>query len=254
MSLEPDSPWTFFIVTITFSWIFWGALFLQSNRESFTPYGVMFYVGGLGPMIGALCLTYHESNRRGVLELLGATLNFSNLSLTGLALILFASTLPNIISVLIGKPPDQPLIVMDLSLGSSFPWLTFLFLVSITEETGWRAYALPRLLEEYAPLVSSLILGSVWAVWHLPLFMIDGTWQNRLGFLTPAFFSYMIQLLPRSVLMTWVFKWTGCNPSSAVLCHFFVNMTGELLDVTQRADLLRFGIEIIMALILLLLG
>ncbi|MBD3170915.1 CPBP family intramembrane metalloprotease [Candidatus Bathyarchaeota archaeon] len=254
MSLKPDSPWAFFAVTIAFSWTFWGILFLQSNQDNFTPYGALFYIGGLGPMLSALYLTYMESSLGETITLLKSTLDFKTLTLSSLTLIVVVSTLPNILSVYLNKPPDEPYITMNLSPNTAIPWMFFLFLVSIIEETGWRAYALPRLLEQYTPLTASLILGTMWAVWHIPLFLIKGTWQHGLGFLTPMFFSYMLQLLPQSYLMTWVFRRTGSNPVSAVLHHHLVNMTGELLEVTQRADLHRFSIEIILSIILLLLG
>ena len=40
------------------------------------------------------------------------------------------------------------------------------------EEIGWRGFALPKLLETRSALAASLILGSVWAVWHLPLILV----------------------------------------------------------------------------------
>ena len=43
----------------------------------------------------------------------------------------------------------------------------------IGEEIGWRGFALPRLLEKYSALAASLILGSVWAIWHLPLILVN---------------------------------------------------------------------------------
>ena len=43
------------------------------------------------------------------------------------------------------------------------------------EEIGWRGYALPRMAERIGLPRASLLLGGIWAVWHLPLFFIAGT-------------------------------------------------------------------------------
>ena len=251
MGYKLDSPWTYFLFTIIFSWTFWCVLLLQRNKPNFTPYGPLFYIGGVAPFLSAITLTYLAQGRSNAISLVKNTLSFTSLTIKGLLIILVLSTVSNILSVLIRKPPDAQFIAMELSLGTVVPWFTFLFIVSIIEETGWRGYALPRLLVQYSPLVSSLILGVVWATWHIPLFLIPGTWQNGLGFMTPAFISYMLQIIPRTYLMTWVFIRTGNNPASAVLYHQFTNMTGELLDVTSRADLTRFAIEIILSIILI---
>ena len=49
------------------------------------------------------------------------------------------------------------------------------------EELGWRGYVLDRLQEKRSALVSSLILGVVWSLWHLPLFFVQGSYQAGLG-------------------------------------------------------------------------
>jgi membrane protease YdiL (CAAX protease family) len=244
LELKLETPWTYFLFTLIFSWTFWIILLIQSKKPCFTPYGPSLYLGGVAPLVTATTLTYITQGRTETINLIKNTLNFQSITAKGLLIILVLSTLPNILSVLITKPQEAPLISMELSFGSSFPWFTFLFVVSIIEETGWRGYALPRLLALYNPLVSSLILGTIWATWHIPLFLVPGTWQHGLGFMTPKFVSYMLQLLPRTYLMTWVFIRTGNNTATAVLYHQFTNMTGELLDVTSRADLTRFMIEI----------
>ena len=48
------------------------------------------------------------------------------------------------------------------------------------EEFGWHGYALPALQTRHGWRVSSLLLGAVWGLWHLPLFFVAGTVQDRL--------------------------------------------------------------------------
>ena len=82
------------------------------------------------------------------------------------------------------------------------------------EETGWRGYALPRLLERTGPVSASLILGVVWALWHLPLYWTPGV---------PLYHSPILLLfidLPLTALLyTWVFRHTGGSALLAILLH-----------------------------------
>ena len=43
----------------------------------------------------------------------------------------------------------------------------------LAEEPGWRDFALPRLQRRFSPIIAALILGPLWGVWHLPLFLTD---------------------------------------------------------------------------------
>lgn len=70
---------------------------------------------------------------------------------------------------------------------------------ALAEESGWRGFVLPRLLERMAPLWSSLLLGLAIAVWQLPLFF-NGTYPA-------SDFNGAAMHLTWTVLLTFVYTW-----------------------------------------------
>ena len=99
------------------------------------------------------------------------------------------------------------------------PLIAFLlFFGPIPEELGWRGYALDRLQARWSAGVASLILGLVWASWHLPLFWIAGTYHQQLGVGSVRFWLYLASFLPQSVLITWVYNHTERSILSRFCC------------------------------------
>lgn len=87
----------------------------------------------------------------------------------------------------------------------------------LTEEPGWRGFALPRLQERYGAPGGSLILGLLWACWHLPLFLIPGRPQAAMPFA-----GFVLSVTAATVLMTWVQNNAGSG-FAAVLFHAAMN-------------------------------
>ena len=76
------------------------------------------------------------------------------------------------------------------------------------EEPGWRGFALPRWQQRSGPLVGTLILGVLWGLWRLPLFLIpgyDGAGTSFAGISIP-FIEFLISITALSVIVTWVFN------------------------------------------------
>jgi hypothetical protein len=104
------------------------------------------------------------------------------------------------------------------------PWYTallvvgqMLFMAGTIEEIGWRGVALPLLQRRFTPLVSGLVLGVVWAVWHLPAFAMSGTIQSAW-----SFGPYFVGLLALSVIFTSLFNASNGSLAIAWLFHFQV--------------------------------
>ncbi len=75
------------------------------------------------------------------------------------------------------------------------------------EEFGWRGFALPNLQRKWGPMIASIIIGTVWALWHLPLFFQPDTIHAQIGIkFLPV---YIIGEIVLATIMTWVYNNTG---------------------------------------------
>jgi uncharacterized protein len=84
------------------------------------------------------------------------------------------------------------------------------------EELGWRGFALPRLLSRHNALAASLILGVLWALWHLPLV---GLWTEGSAMYLQPVWLLLVDIPAKAVLFTWVFLHTRGNVLLAVQLH-----------------------------------
>jgi membrane protease YdiL (CAAX protease family) len=91
----------------------------------------------------------------------------------------------------------------------------------VFEEIGWRGFALPRLQRLYGPLVGSLILGTLWALWHSPLFLIP-SWDTPHGSLLDAAL-FVVWAVSITIIFTWVFNNTKGSVLLAILAHGSIN-------------------------------
>ena len=100
------------------------------------------------------------------------------------------------------------------------------------EEPGWRGYALPKLQGGHSALLASLILGVVWAFWHLPLMVIG---QIHL--------SDPVYIIAWTVVLTWVFNNTNGSVLIAMLMHNMHNVIagGYFSAMFSGADWVRQG-------------
>jgi membrane protease YdiL (CAAX protease family) len=102
---------------------------------------------------------------------------------------------------------------------------------AISEELGWRGYALDELEVKWSPLAASLALGFVWALWHTPAFLVPGLSQYAMGgvFSLP-YLSFFISVIFGSVMITRAYHLTRRSILvSGILMHFMYNLSITLL-------------------------
>lgn len=98
------------------------------------------------------------------------------------------------------------------------------------EEIGWRAYLLPRAVDQYGLITAGLIVGVVWAAWHWPLWFLPSP-HREISF--PVFAGTVICF---SMIMTAI--WTAGDGALGpiVLFHLAANVGVGWLETTQRTD------------------
>lgn len=238
-----SNPWVFFGATFAWTWAFWGlGILLKISMESAFGFGLLF-LGVLGPMVTGIGFTYLTKNKAGRRDYWLRIIDVRRIGLRWWLVLLCFVPLLNALAALIdvvlggtGAVWGETLVnAASNPLALVFSAM-FATLIPFIEELGWRGYVLDRLQETRSALISTLILGSVWSLWHLPLFFTEGTYQAGLGVGTLEFWLFMIGIVPLSFAFTWVYNNTNRSILAVILFHGMVNFTGELIAITERAD------------------
>jgi membrane protease YdiL (CAAX protease family) len=105
----------------------------------------------------------------------------------------------------------------------------------LSEEPGWRGFALPRLQAKFNPLVSSVILGAIWAVWHAP---------GKFGGIDASSLSdtltEWVLIVIVTILFTWLYNRTKGSILVTALIHPAMNTTGAFMNASLGALLFLF--------------
>jgi membrane protease YdiL (CAAX protease family) len=203
------------VLTIPF-WLFGGAKL---------PIPVDLPVSALAsfnPLIAALILAYRRDGSRGSKALLRKALDYKRIKHKLWYLpILFLNPLIMVLSYAVMRWADLPLPDPQI------PWLMapvfFLafFIAAIGEELGWMGFAFDPMQNRWGALKASLILGLVWALFHLIPDLQNGqttTWilWQRLG------------TIATRVLIVWIYNNTGKSVFSAIVYHAMYNVSWAL--------------------------
>ena len=254
MAKPRSHTWLFFVLVFCVSWGFWILAVLSSTRGATLPAQLLHYAGGLVPVAVTVTLMYLRQPPDFRRDFWQRAIDPKRIGIRWYVVILLTAPLLTVLGALI----DALLGGQGLKLEAAGrfieqPWMFLPFALFIVvfgplpEELAWRGYALDGLQAKWNALTSSLILGAAWTVWHLPLFFVQGSYQCGLGLGTARFWLYMMDKVPESILMTWIYNSNRRSTLSAVLFHLMVNLIGELFDLTLRAEAISILLWVIAA-------
>ena len=225
---------SYFLIAFGLTWAYevlvFGVLHIDFYSSVFWPLLLTL----VGPTLAAFLMTAVTQGRAGILQLLRRY-------------VLWRVGLPWYLLVLLGIPAlllltylIQPGAFSAFRLPELSFWPTYLSVYLLTlatggplgEEGGWRGFALPRMEQRSGPLGGTLLLGVLWGLWHLPLFLLvpgyNGAGTGFVGILIP-FVGFTIMVMAYTVVFTWVFNNTRGSLLLAILLHASINTAPTML-------------------------
>ena len=241
----------FVVLTLAWTWIcgFIPVLFGLTGTGLGT---FIFYFGGGAPSVVALFLvflTYPKDKRKDYFK---RCFSFAQVGWTWPLITAAVFTLLSVLSIVIGvgilgyEMPAMDYIKAIVNNPLNIFLVLLLSLISgpLNEEFGWRGYALDRLLVRFGFLKGSLILGFIWAIWHLPWYFTPG--QAQYNLLKDSVFHALMfipSVMLLSVFVSFVYVKTGRSILAGALVHMFSNLIGsQLLSsyTTEISMLIRY--------------
>jgi uncharacterized protein len=211
------SPLKFFVLVFALSLPFWviGAV----TRLQLFPGLPVSALMAVCPLIAASMLVYREHKIAGVTELLKRAFDYQRIS----AKIWYAPILllmPGVMVLSYGlmRVTGLPLPTPHFSILAALVLFLAFFIPAVGEELGWSGYVIDPMQERWNALQASVLLGLVWAAWHIvPLVQAHRS---------PAWIAgWCLSTVASRVLIVWLYNNTGKSVFAAVLYHAISNVS-----------------------------
>ncbi|MEV4745255.1 CPBP family intramembrane glutamic endopeptidase [Streptosporangium sp. NPDC049248] len=222
---------SFFVLANLMSWVAWVPYILSATGLGVWDFtfpsllGTTQFAGVLpgaylGPILAAFIVTAVADGREGVRRWVGRMTKWRVgrvwylVTLVGVPAVIIVTGL----AVSEGDIHLPPVAVLAAYLPSL---LIQMVTTGLAEEPGWRDFALPRMQRRFGPLGGTLVLGPLWGLWHMPLFLSEwGGWPDVTWMRVGEFVAFCCVF---SVIVTWVFNRTGQSLPLVMLLHIGVN-------------------------------
>lgn len=111
----------------------------------------------------------------------------------------------------------------DLRTTQLLPQIVIIVLIAIGEEYGWRGFLLPRLMDKFNLLYSSIILGLIWGFWHFPAYLIGTGVPLRMDFKV-----FLLWVILGTLFISWIYYYTR-SVLTSILAHISANVAFNYL-------------------------
>ena len=248
-------PKQFYFIVFVSTWLCWLLAFFSKTNELF--YSFMF-LGLIAPTITSLVTIFTSKNKLLKKDFKRKIIGFYKvkpfnilLSIIVYATIIGLSIMTNIL--LFNGSYNQFSFNEDFSfsIGGTSALLT-IFLASVIEEIAWRGYGEDSIGAYFNWFKESIIFGTIWSIWHIPLFWLPGTYHFELKEMGLLYMiNFVISVIPLNFLQTWVYLKNNRSMFATIIFHIFVNIMQEKIAMTPETKCIQTIFIIIFAIIII---
>jgi membrane protease YdiL (CAAX protease family) len=250
-------PIFYFSMTFLATYVFWFAGAYVSFQENISSLAYLFMLPGLmAPFLISVVMIGRSKNSDLKSDFVNRLFNLRLIQPKMLPVFILIMPFSVLASIIISLSFGESISQFQLSEGFSFssgfvPVLLLLLLAATFEELGWRGYAFDSLQSRYNYLTASIIFSLLWSLWHFPLIFVKDSYQYEIFHQNIWFgVNFFVSIIPMGIIISWICLKNGKSVIAAIVFHFIINMSQEILEITQTTKCIQTVVLIIMVVVI----
>lgn len=246
-------PLYYFSITFLVTYALWFAGAYLSFQDESGLYMLLMLLGLTAPFLISLVLILTSKNSDLKKDFVNRLINLRLIQLKMLPVLVLIMPLSVLASIFLSLPFGGSISQFQFAEGFSFstgfvPVLLILMLAAGFEELGWRGYAFDSLQSKYNFFTASIIFSVLWSLWHFPLIFVNNSYQYEILNENIWFgVNFFVSIIPMGFIISWFCIKNGKSVIAAILFHFIVNMSQEMLEITQITKCIETVVLIVVA-------
>lgn len=202
----------YFVLAFLLSWLAWPLVALNPESSPLLPFGPLIAAAVVAALSGRLRELFGQLGRWRAAPRWYLAAVLVPVAVTALAAVVTLAAGGS--SSVDGALPGWPQVAAT--------FLSTLLLVGLFEEVGWRGFALPRLQQRMSGRRAALLLGVIWAAWHLPELVSDPTGQRPVA-------QFLVMVVAQSVFLSWLYNASAAGLPLVVISHATVDTAARFV-------------------------
>jgi len=254
------NPKVYFIVTFIVTYVLWFAgAYVSYQDDKSVLYTAFMLTGLMTPFLVSVLMIMTSKNSDLKKDFFNRLINPRLIQIKMLPALLLLMPLSVLISIVLSLSFGGSTSQFQLAEGFSFssgivPVLLLLILAASFEELGWRGYAFDSLQSRYNLFTASVIFSILWSLWHFPLIFVKNSYQYEI-FQESIWFgmNFFISIIPMGVIISWMCIKSRKSVIIAILFHFIVNISQEILAMSQTTKSIETVVLTVVATVIVVL-